>query len=68
MSLTCLWKKLLIRDQGVSVHRKHNNTLLTEIYKTFSGEKSLFHENQFDERKWNIQSKNIKSLSPNQNK
>ena len=42
MSLTCLWKKLLIRDQGISVHRKHNNTLLTEIYKTFSGENPYF--------------------------
>ena len=27
-------EQLLIRDQGISVHRKQINTLLTEIYKT----------------------------------
>ena len=31
-------EELLIHDQGISVHRKHINTLFTEIYKTFSGE------------------------------
>ena len=40
-------EELLIHDQGISVHRKHLNTLFTEIYKTFSGEnpyvmKSIF--------------------------
>ena len=35
-------EELLIRDQGISVHRKHINTLLTEIYKTFSGENPYF--------------------------
>ena len=40
-------EELLIHNQGISVHHKHINTLLTEIYKTFSGEnpyimKSIF--------------------------
>ena len=40
-------EELLIHGQGISVHRKHINTLLTKIYKTFSGEnpyliKSIF--------------------------
>ena len=30
-------EELPIRDQGISVHRKQINTLLTESYKTFSG-------------------------------
>ena len=31
-------EELLIHGQGISVHRKHKNTLLTEIYKTLSEE------------------------------
>ena len=60
-------EELPIRDQGISVHRKHINTLLTEIYKTFSGENPYFMKSIFANR-CNIQSKNIKSLNPNQNK
>ena len=29
-------EELLIRDQGISVHRKQINTFLTETFKTFS--------------------------------
>ena len=35
-------EELLIDDQGISVHRKHINPILTEIYKTFSGENPYF--------------------------
>ena len=35
-------EELLIHDQDISVHRKHIDTLLTEIYKTFSGENPYF--------------------------
>ena len=31
-----------LQDQVISFHRKHKNTLLTEIYKTFSGENPYF--------------------------
>ena len=33
-------EELLNRDQGISVHRKQINTLLTEIYKKFFGRTS----------------------------
>ena len=58
-----LLEELLIYDQGNSVHRKHINTLLTEIYKIFSGENPHFIKSIF-----NIESKNTKSLNPTQNK
>ena len=35
-------EELLIHGQGINVHCKHINTLLTEIYKTFSGENPYF--------------------------
>ena len=35
-------EELLIHDQDISVHRKHIDILLTEIYKTFSGENPHF--------------------------
>ena len=43
-------EELLIRDEGVSVHRKQINNLLTEMYKTFSGENSYFMESIFPEK------------------
>ena len=57
-------EKLLIRDQGISVHYKQINTLLAEIYKKFSRESAYFMK--FHEKRCNIQSKNIKSLNPTQ--
>ena len=58
--------ELLIHDEGISVHRKHVNTLLTEIYKTFSGENLYFMKSIFTKK--DVQSKHIKSLNPTQNK
>ena len=40
-------EELLIHDHGISVHRRHINHLLTEIYKTFSGENSYFMKSIF---------------------
>ena len=40
-------EELLILDQGISVRRRHMNTLLTEIYKTFSGENPYFMKSIF---------------------
>ena len=42
--------KPLIQDQGISVHRKHINTLWTEIYKTFSGENLYFTKSIFTKK------------------
>ena len=55
-------------ENGISGHRKQINTLLTEIYQTFSGGKSSFYEKHFHEKRCNTQSKNIKPLNPTQNK
>ena len=55
-------------ENGISGHRKQINTLLTEIYETFSGGKSSFYEKHFHEKRCNIQSKNIKLLNPTPNK
>ena len=41
MSLISLWKNYY-NEKDISVHCKHINTLLTEIYKTFSGENLYF--------------------------
>ena len=62
-------EELLIHDQGISIHRKHINTLLTEIHKTFSGENPYFMKSIFTKKDiiYNL-SKNIKSLNPTQNK
>ena len=38
-------------ENGISGHRKQINTLLTEIYQTFSGGKSSFYEKHFHEKK-----------------
>ena len=44
-------EELLSLDQGISVHRKHVNTLLTEIYKTFSGGNPYFMKSIFTKKK-----------------
>ena len=44
-------EELLSLDQGISVHRKHVNTLLTEIYKTFSGGNLYFMKSIFTKKK-----------------
>ena len=43
-------EELLIHDQGISVHRKHINTLSTEIYKTFSGKNPYFMKSIFTKK------------------
>ena len=55
---------LLIHDQGFHVHCKHINTLLTEIYKTFSGENSYFMESIFTKKDvtYNIRTSNFLTL------
>ena len=54
----------LIRDQGISVHRKHINTLLTEIYKTFSGENPYFMKSIFTKKDviYNLRTSNLLTL------
>ena len=51
----------LIRDQGISVHRKHINTLSTEIYKTFSGENPYFMKSIFTKKDaiYNLKTSNL---------
>ena len=44
-------EELLSLDQGISVHRKQENTLLTEIYKTFSGGNLYFMKSIFTKKK-----------------
>ena len=43
-------EELLIREQCISVHRKQINTLLTEIYETFSGENPYFMKSIFTKK------------------
>ena len=43
-------EELLNHDQGISVYRKHINTLLTEIYKTFSGANINFIKSIFTKK------------------
>ena len=43
-------EELLIHNQGISVHHKHINTLLTEIYKIFSGENPYFMKSIFTKK------------------
>ena len=43
-------EKLLIRDQGISVHYKQINTLLAEIYKKFSREIAYFMKRVFTKK------------------
>ena len=54
-------EELLIRDQGISVHRKHINTLLTEVYKTFSGENPYFMKSVFTKKDvtYNLRTSNL---------
>ena len=61
-------EELLICDQGISVHLKQINTLLTKIYKTFSVENPYFMKSIFTKKRCNIQPKNTKYLNPTQNK
>ena len=49
--------ELLTRNQGITVHCKHLNILLTETYKTTSGKNSCFMENFFPEKRCKIQFK-----------
>ena len=57
-------EELLIRDQGISVHRKHINTLLTEVYKTFSGENPYFLKSVFTKKDviYNLRTSNLLTL------
>ena len=58
-------EELLIFDQGISVHRKQINTLLTEIYKTFSGENTYFMKSIFTKKDliYNLRTSNLLTLS-----
>ena len=58
-------KELIIQDQGISVHRKHTNTLLTEIYKIFSGENSYFKGSIFTKKDviYNLRTSNLLTLA-----
>ena len=55
---------LLIRDQGISVHRKHINTLLIEIYRTYSGENPYFMKSIFTKKDliYNLKTLNFLTL------
>ena len=55
-------EELLIHDQGV--HRKHINTLLTEIYKTFSGRSPYFVKSIFTKKDvtYNLRTSNLLTL------
>ena len=57
-------EELIIHDQGISVHRKHINTLLTEIYKTFSGENPYFMKSIFTKKDviHNLRTSNLLTL------
>ena len=57
-------EELLIHDQGISVHRRHINTLLTEIYKTFSGENPYFMKSIFTKKDviYNLRTSNLLTL------
>ena len=43
-------EELLIRDHGISVHRQQINTLLSEIYKTFSRANPYFMKSIFTKK------------------
>ena len=57
-------EELQIRDQGISVHRKQINTLLTEIYETFSGENPYFMKSIFTKKDaiFNLRTSNLLTL------
>ena len=44
-------EELINRDQGIGIHSTHINTLLTEIYKTFSEDNPNFMKNISTEKK-----------------
>ena len=55
---------LLIHDQVISVHRKHINTFLAEIYKSFSGENHYFIKSIFTKKDviYNLRTSNLLTL------
>ena len=57
-------KELLEIDKGMSVHCKHIKTLVTEIYKTFSGENPSFMKSLFTKRNvsYNLRTSNLLSF------
>ena len=57
-------EEVLICDQGISVHRKQINTLLTEIYETFSGENPYFMKSIFTKKDaiFNLRTSNLLTL------
>ena len=57
-------KELLIHNQGISVPRKHINTLLAEIYKTISGENPYFMKSIFTKKNviYNLRTSNFLTL------
>ena len=57
-------EELLIQDQGINVHRKHISTLLTEIYKTFSGGNPYFMKSIFTKKDvtYNLRTSNLLTL------
>ena len=57
-------EKLLIRDQGISVHYKQINTLLAEIYKKFSREIAYFMKRIFTKKDviYNLRTSNLLTL------
>ena len=57
--------ELLIHEQGISVLRKHINTLLSEIYKTFSGENLYFMKSIFTRKDviYSLRTSNLLTLS-----
>ena len=57
-------KELLIHDQGISVHRRHINILLTEIYKIFIGENPYFMKSIFAKKDvlYNLRTSNLLTL------
>ena len=57
-------EEVLICDQGISVHRKQINTLLTEIYETFSEENPYFMKSIFTKKDaiFNLRTSNLLTL------
>ena len=58
-------EELPIHDKGISVHLKHINTLLTEIFKTFSGENPYFMKSIFKKKDviYNLRTSNLLTLT-----
>ena len=58
-------EELIIQDQGISIHHKQINTLLTEICETFSEENPYFMKSIFTEKDvtYNLKTSNPLTLS-----